>query len=87
MKISWTKGLEKEARIDVTQNYKESVVLRKRLIAMLEEKIDTSAKKSRSETAYESPNWAYMQADARGYERALSDVISLLIDASVHKPQ
>ena len=87
MKTSWTKGLEKEAIIDVTQNYKESVVLRKRLIVMLEEKIDVSAKKTRSEAGYESPNWAFLQADARGYERALSDVISLLIDPAVHKSQ
>lgn len=85
MKTSWTKGLEKEAIVDVTQNYKESVVLRRRMIVMLEEKIDASAKKTRSEAGYDSPNWAFLQADARGYERALSDVISLLSDNNVNK--
>lgn len=85
MKTSWTKGLEKEATVDVTQNYKESVVMRRRLVQMLEDKASTSAKASRAEASYESPNWAYLQADARGYERALYDVISLLSDVNVNK--
>jgi hypothetical protein len=78
MKISWTKGLDKEQQLDVRGNYKEALVMRRRLVVMLKDKIELSAKAGRSKELYESPNWAYLQADARGYERAISDVIDLI---------
>lgn len=78
MKASWTAGIEKEAAVDVKQNYKESLVLRKRLVELLEEKASSSVRTSRAKDNYDSPNWAYLQADARGYERALTEVISLI---------
>lgn len=80
MKQSWTSGLEKELAKDIKINYLEALVMRRRLIKMLEAKVGTSSKTSRSKEAYSSPNWALEQADARGYERALSDVIELLND-------
>ena len=78
MKVSWTKGVGKELAVDITQNFKESLVLRKRLAVLLEEKAALSTKASRSKTEYESANWAYLQADARGYERALIEIIALI---------
>jgi hypothetical protein len=78
MKVSWTKGLEKERVVDVRQNFKEALVLRTRLSEMLEDKLSLSAKQSRSKEGYESPHWAYLQADSRGYERALADIIALI---------
>ena len=83
MKVSWTKGVDKELAVDIRQNFKESLVMRKRLITLLDEKITASQKTSRSKTEYENPNWAYLQADARGYERALVEIISLIFDDSV----
>lgn len=80
MKVSWTKGVGKELAIDITQNFKESLVMRKRLVALLEEKASLSTKASRSKDGYDSANWAYLQADARGYERALFEIISLITD-------
>jgi hypothetical protein len=80
MKVSWTRSVGKELAVDITQNYKESLVMRKRLQALLEEKANTSAKGSRSKDGYDLANWAYLQADARGYERALFEVISLISD-------
>jgi hypothetical protein len=86
MKISWTKGLLKDTALSVRQNYKESLVLRRRLVDMLEEKVRLSMRASRAEAAYENPNWALMQADSRGYERAMQEVVGLINDNSVDNP-
>lgn len=78
MKVSWTKGLDKQLAIDVKQNFKESLVMRKRLVSLLHDKAALSNKLSMSKEGYDKPNWAYLQADARGYERALFEIISLI---------
>ena len=85
MKTSWTQGLDKELVVDIRQNFKESLVMRRRLEEMLESKIASSQRSSRSKDAYLNPNWAYLQADARGYERALQDVIDLISEKAVDK--
>ncbi len=79
MKTRWTQGTkDKERNDEIRQSFKASVVMRKRLIEILRRKQEESIRASRQEDAYENPNWAYKQADARGYERALEEVISLL---------
>ena len=78
MKTSWTKGLNEEQITQLRQDFVGGVLLRERLTYLLTEKQLASTKKSRNEESYENPNWAYLQADARGYERALSEVISLI---------
>jgi hypothetical protein len=83
MRRSWTQGLEKELTVDVRQNFKESLVMRRRLLELISEKIRTSQRSLHSKTLYENPNWVYLQADARGYERALHEISELLSDASV----
>lgn len=78
MKIAWTKGLAPERVTEVRKDFVGSVVLRKRLMELLEDKMRVSRESSISKDAYSNPNWAYLQADARGYERALNEVISLI---------
>lgn len=78
MKLSWTSGLNKELATDVRTNFKESLVVRRRLVKMLEDLADASVKASRSKLLYDNPNWALLQADQRGYERALSEIIKLI---------
>ena len=78
MKMNWTKGLTPERATEVKKDFVGSAILRKRLIELVEEKMKTSRDASTSLDAYTSPNWAYLQADARGYERALKEVISLI---------
>lgn len=78
MKVSWTKGLTQEQATELRKDFVGAVILRQRLQKLLQDKIDASRNASMSKDAYESPNWAYLQADARGFERALSEVISLL---------
>ncbi len=78
LQASWTKGLEKDAEIDVRRNYAEALVLRRRLTEILEGKMRSSYLNAHSKEGYDSPNWAYQQADARGYERALHEIIKLI---------
>lgn len=78
MKTSWTKGLTPEKQEEIKREFKSSSLLRERLAVLVQDKIDASIKASRSKDEYANSNWAYLQADARGYERALSEVISLI---------
>ena len=78
MKQSWTKGLDKDLALEVKQHFASSLILRKRLIDMLQEKEREASKDGRSKGGYDCPNWAYKQADLVGYSRALQDVISLI---------
>ena len=79
MKTTWTKGLSPEMGVELRKDFVGSKILRERLTLLLEEKSKVSRDASISKDNYESTNWAYLQADARGYERALNEVISLLL--------
>ena len=79
MKTTWTKGLTPESATEVRKDFQGAAILRRRLKEICEEKIETSYKVSASKDSYSNPNWAYLQADARGYERALNEVISLIL--------
>lgn len=78
MKTVWFKGLDADYEKELRGDFASSVFLRKRLQEILNDKINSSQKESRSKNAYENSNWAYLQADARGYERAFSEIISLI---------
>jgi hypothetical protein len=78
LKTVWTSGLAKELANEVRTNYKESLVLRRRLAKLLEDKADASVKNSRSKLLYDNPNWALLQADQRGYERAVMEILELI---------
>jgi hypothetical protein len=78
MKTAIVKGLLGEAKEEMEREFKASALLRQRLQLLLNEKITSSHKESMSKNAYEKASWPYEQADARGYERALTEIISLL---------
>ena len=80
MKTTWTKGLDKKAIDELKGDYKSSLLVRQRLQELLRNKIDESNRNSRSKELYENNSWAFLQADARGYERALQEIISLISD-------
>lgn len=80
MKTNWTKGLTKENSEIVTNQFKESKLIRRRLGELISEKIKSAHTETRKKELYMSPSWAYLQADAVGYERALFEIISLLED-------
>lgn len=80
LKTVWTTGMAKELADEVRRNYKESLVMRRRLAKLLKDYADTSTKNSRSKLLYENPNWALLQADQRGYERAMMEILELISD-------
>lgn len=80
MKTRITKGLEPDVAKEIRGDFKSSLLIRKRLITILEENINANHKYAISKERYEDPSWAFLQADANGYERALNEVISLLSD-------
>lgn len=82
MKTSWLSGV-KDASVkkELRANYIASKMIRERLTEMLDTKLSSSVRASRSSESYDSPNWALKQADATGYQRALEEVKSLLEDA------
>ena len=73
-----TAGLDEDQAKDIRADFKSALILRNRIIKLLEDKIESNLKASRDSKNYENPNWAYKQADARGYERALYEVINIL---------
>ena len=80
MKTTWTQGLKGDAKDDITSSFKHSMLLRSRLKHLLENKISTKRKARTKEGGYESPSWAFQQADGVGYERALDEVIALITE-------
>ena len=79
MKTAWTKGIrDKQVKEDIQASYRASAMLRERLIAMLISKSKERERASMGAEGYDCPNWAYKQADAQGYKRALSEIISLI---------
>lgn len=78
MKSILVSGSNEEINKQISQEFVGSKALRERLIAVLDGKKASLRQEVISKTSYDSPSWAYLQADAIGYERALSEVISLL---------
>lgn len=76
----WTRGLEPQLAIDIRQNFKEALITRKRLIQILNDKIDEIRKVSSNKAQYDSPNWALHQADVIGQERSIRFLIDLIKD-------
>lgn len=82
MKTILLKGLNDKQVDEMRQMFAASANIRQHIISVLKEKINTSNKNTRSKDAYNVPNWAYLQADGVGYERALVEVIGLLTSES-----
>lgn len=83
MKTSWTLNLSEQQKAELKKEYASSPILRERLKTLLLNKMETSRTSARSKNKYDSPAWAYVQADAIGYERALDEVISLITTKTV----
>lgn len=78
MKTSLVTGLDAQLASEVKSEYLGSQMLRKRIVAVMLKKQDASLKKRRKEDIYDSPNFALLQADQIGYERAISELIELI---------
>ena len=81
MKTTWTKGVsDKQAKDEIRQSFKSSLFLRARLAEMLADKAEEKDRACMNTEGYECANWAYKMADAQGYKRALSEIISLITE-------
>jgi hypothetical protein len=83
MKNSWTQGLSEQQEQEVRKEYAQSPVLRERLKALIDAKINVSESAAQAKVNYDKPSWAYFQADANGYKRALNEIILLISTKSV----
>lgn len=78
MKTSLVSGLTKEKAEQVRAEFMHSPAFRDRLIDVLNVKKESLRSEVTAKTSYDSPSWAYFQADANGFERAINEIISLL---------
>lgn len=80
MNTAWTKGIRKGSQEDkdIRSSYAESFIIRKRLTQMLADKIDGKMKVAMSNDAFDSPSWAFLQAESIGYAKAMQEIIKLL---------
>lgn len=79
MKTSITAGLSAVDAKLVKEEYLGSPMLRKQLVELLKDKQAKAYTERLSKSNYESPNWGFIQADGVGYERAINELISLLV--------
>ena len=78
MKTIWSKGLDPDQVKELKAEFIRFKPLRNRLQEICGEKEASCNKASINKDGYDCPNWAYKQADAVGYRRALHEIISLI---------
>lgn len=78
MKEVLTKGLDKDAAEEMELAFRSASLLRKRLAQLLEDKQRRKVNASLNDKVYDSPNWAYKQADRQGYATAIKEILTLL---------
>lgn len=75
---TWTAGLSPEEEKELVKHLKGCSMVFERLSSILDQRVKGSVDKQLSSNLYELPNWALVQADAIGYQRALKEVITLI---------
>lgn len=78
MKTSLLSGLNEEDKKEIKGLFIEALRLRKRLNELLLKKIETTQSERLEKINYDSPSWAFLQADLNGYERGIREAMSLL---------
>ena len=79
MKSLWTVGVKSpEDKDSISTEYRMSPVLRARLVEILNDKRMKALDENVKDAGYDSPNWAYKQADNVGYMRALKEISDIL---------
>ena len=78
MKQAWIQGLDATQEEDIRGSYTAAFLVRQRMELLLGDRITASNKQLASKNLFESPNWALVQAEGRGYERALHEIVQLL---------
>lgn len=82
MKTIWFMDLPK----DEQEGFKKEVKSAKNVLDKLEQIVKSRLKEIVVIEDYDSPSWAYKQADRNGYNRALTEIINILnLDHEVNK--
>lgn len=79
MKTSLKAGLSPQQKTELEKDFNSCPLLREQLVKICLKKVEGIRAEARSKDGYETPNWAFKQADAVGYERALHELMSLLV--------
>lgn len=74
MKTIWFMDLPK----DEQDGFKKEVKSAKNVLDKLEQIVQNRIKQIVITDDYDSPSWAYKQADRNGYNRALTEIINIL---------
>lgn len=74
MKTIWFMDLPK----DEQEDFKREVKSAKNVLDKLEQIVNSRIKEIVVANDYDSPSWAYKQADRNGYNRALTEIINIL---------
>lgn len=79
MKTALKAGLTNIQKEELEKDFNSCPLLREQLVKICEKKVNAARTDARSKDGYDSPNWAFKQADVVGYERALHEIMSLLV--------
>jgi hypothetical protein len=63
---------------DEQEDFKREVKSAKNVLDKLEQIVNSRMKEIVVANDYDSPSWAYKQADRNGYNRALTEIINIL---------
>jgi hypothetical protein len=63
---------------DEQEGFKKEVKSAKSVLDKLEQIVNSKIKEIVITNDYDSPSWAYKQADRNGYNRALTEIINIL---------
>lgn len=80
MKTSLLNGLNADDKKEIKGLFIEALRLRKRLNEVMLKKIEATQSERLEKINYDSPSWAFLQADLNGYERGVREAMSLLED-------
>lgn len=76
---AWTSNLSTpDAKKEFNQQFDNAKGVLNRLVKIVEDKKATADYRQLSAESYANPNWALMQADIVGYNRALNEILQLI---------
>lgn len=79
LSVEWTKHLkDPKARQEFEKLLRNSTISLGRMREILEERLASLDRSEVKTEVYDSPNWAYKQADTNGMRRCLMNVIAML---------
>lgn len=73
-----TKGLTDIEKKQIEEFFNSNQLVLEQITKTLKEKLESSINEQRSKQLFTSNSWPYFQADSNGYQRAISEILTLL---------